>query len=96
MTVKLKRIKVEPESWGSTGYTYYETQDGRFRITKLDNSFGDTWQITAMNDFDTPFQGFRGKRNCKHYNADLLTDCRWELDMVYDIEARKNAAKARS
>lgn len=80
--MKFKKVVVPPSEPYAVGYHYYGTEDGRFQIKKVYNSFGDTWQAKAV-DGSEPFVGYKG-RNTSVRNEDRLGDCKFAIEMVYD------------
>lgn len=79
--MRFKKITVQPSEAGAIGYHYYETEDGRFQIKKIYNSFGDTWQAKTT-DGSEPFIGWKGRMS-NVCNQDRYSDCKYYVEMVY-------------
>lgn len=79
--MKFKKVTVPATQVGAEGYHYYETEDGRFQIKKIYNSFGDTWQASTT-DGSEPFIGWKGIMSSV-CNEDRYSDCKFAIEMVY-------------
>lgn len=79
--MKLRRVLEPPSQPGATGFSYYETADGRFKIKRIHIGGRTRWQARAL-DGSEPFRF--GARFAAVYNGDSLQECRKALETIYE------------